>query len=68
MQSAFDFKQAWKVEDALKTLQRIADRPDRPELRDPLHTVKAYIGILEQEVTSWNRKYTKENGLDELCI
>ena len=65
MQSAFDFKQKWKVEDALKTLQRIADRP---ELRDPLHTVKAYIGILEREVLSWNRKYMKENGLDELCI
>ena len=56
MQSAFDFKQAWKVEDALKTLQRIADRPDRPELRDPLHTVKAYIGALELDLKNAKEK------------
>ncbi len=56
MESAFEFKEKWKVDEALKRLRTLLETFRSFEGMEHFSTLKAYIGILELDLRNAKEK------------
>ena len=59
MESAFEFKEKWKVDEALKKLRDMLEAFRSFEGMEHFGTLKAYIGILELDLRNEKAKNAK---------
>ena len=56
MESAFDFKKKWHVNEALETLRARIDKSRDMVAMDRFVTLKGYIGVLELDLKNTQEK------------
>ena len=66
MESAFEFKEKWKVDEALKKLRGMLEAFRSFEGMEHLGTLKAYIGILELDLRNEKARNEKTRAKEIL--
>ena len=56
MESAFEARKKWKVDDALQNLRSFVERSGSYGVREDFATVKGYIGLLELDLKNAQEK------------
>lgn len=56
MESALEFREKWKVDDALQNLRSFVEQSGSYGVREDFATVKGYIGLLELDLKNAKEK------------